>query len=104
MAKFAAVYDLPAGEQMLVTVFDHETLGPVVQYATEIHGEIVSAEIPLCPEGTYLERMSAREEARNVIFNYTEDDIKDFRRRFVRDVDVAGGIENKKEELECLPN
>ena len=106
MGKFAAIYDLPAGEQMLVTIYSDPDDGPTVKYDTEVAGEIISAEIPLCKEGsTYLERMAAMEEARSVIFQYTEDDIKEFRRRFVKGT-IGQGQEVivEQEERICRPN
>lgn len=106
MGKFAAIYDLPAGEQMLVTVFDNADGVPVVQYATEVNGELISAEIPLCDRNDNLmEKLAARVAARNVIFDYDEEDIKEFRRRFVRGDDVVPGQEQLQEgKTTCLPN
>ncbi len=105
MAKFAALYDLPAGEQLLVVVLDVDDGVPAVQYATEVHGTLITATIPLCGPGAgYLERMAAKEEARNIIGNMTDDDVKAVRRKFVRDIT---GKERETYELEgmgCLPN
>ena len=47
MGKFAVVYDLPAGEEMLVVLCDG-ICGPAVQYISEINGELEVAEVELC--------------------------------------------------------
>lgn len=94
MGKFAALYDLPAGEQLLIMVVEgQEGEGPVVQYVTEINGMMATAEIILCEgdalvngQPDHLKRMAAREEARNAIQGYSEDAVKDLRRKFVRDI------------------
>ena len=94
MGKFAALYDLPAGEQLLIMVVEgQEGEGPVVQYVTEINGMMATAEIILCEgdplingQPDHLQRMAAREEARNSIQNIDEDVIKGLRRKFVRDI------------------
>ena len=84
MGKFAAVYDLPAGEEMLVVLCEG-ICGPAVQYISEINGELEVAEVELCgPEDGPLEKLSAREEARGVIHRYTDEDIKEFRRQLVK--------------------
>lgn len=107
MGKFAAVYDLPAGEQLLVLLIDDEELGPAIQYVTEVHGAMVSATVHMlspADAGDYLKRLSAKEEASQMIGNLDEESVKTIRRRFVRDI---AGDENTftKEELEpCQPN
>lgn len=107
MGKFAAIYNLPAGEQLLVLLIDDDDLGQAVQYVTEVHGEIVTASVPLLDisdRGDYLKRIAAKEEARLMIGNLDEESVKTIRRRFVRDI---AGDENTftKEELEpCQPN
>lgn len=69
MGKFAATYDLPAGEQLLVVVHHGED-GQVMQLATEIHGQVVTAEIQLCEPGAFDdEQLAALHEARNNIDN-----------------------------------
>jgi hypothetical protein len=92
MGKFAALYDLPAGEQLLIMVVEgQQGEGPVVQYVTEINGLMATAEIILCDEGaTLLEQMAAREEGRNSIQGLPEETIKDLRRKFVRDITGKG--------------
>ena len=47
MANFAALYPLPGGEQLLVVLVTEHVLGPIVQYATEVHGNVVTANVPL---------------------------------------------------------
>ena len=85
MGKFAATYDLPAGEQLLVVVHYGED-GPVMQLATEIHGQLVTAEIQLCDPGAFDgEQLAALHEARNNIDNLSEETVKEFRRRFTAD-------------------
>ena len=85
MGKFAATYDLPAGEQLLVVVHYGED-GPVMQLATEIHGQVVTAEIQLCDPGAFDdEQLAALHEARNNIDNFSEETVKDLRRRFTAD-------------------
>ena len=85
MGKFAAIYDLPTGEQLLVVVHHGED-GPVMQLATEIHGQVVTAEIQLCDPGAFDgEQLAARHEARNNIDNFSEETVKEFRRRFTAD-------------------
>ena len=108
MANFAALYPLPGGEQLLVVLITDHVLGPVVQYATEVHGNLVTAEVQLLEprdSGDYLKRLSAIEEARQMIGNLDEETVKTIRRRFVSD--LAGGEETEfpKEEIRsCLPN
>ena len=108
MANFAALYPLPGGEQLLVVLVTEHVLGPCVQYATEVHGNIVTANVPLLEKtevGDYLKRLSAIEEARQVIGNLDEETVKTIRRRFVSD--LAGGEETefpKEEIISCLPN
>ena len=85
MGKFAATYDLPAGEQLLVVVH-HDEDEPVMQLATEIHGQVVTAEIQLCDPGSFDdEQLAALHEARNNIDNLSEETVKEFRRRFTAD-------------------
>ena len=85
MGKFAATYDLPAGEQLLVIVHHGED-GPVMQFATEVHGQVVTAEIQLCDPGAFDdEQLAALHEARNNIDNLSEETVKDIRRRFTAD-------------------
>ena len=85
MGKFAATYDLPAGEQLLVVVHHGED-GPVMQLATEIHGQVVTAEIQLCDLGAFDdEQLAALHEARNNINNFSEETVKELRRRFTAD-------------------
>jgi ABC-type microcin C transport system permease subunit YejB len=94
MGKFAALYDLPGGEQLLVMVIEgKEGEGPVVQYVTEINGLMVTAEIILCEgealvngQPDHLKRMAAKEEARHVIQGLSQETVKDLRRKFVRDI------------------
>ena len=108
MASFAALYPLPGGEQLLVVLVTDRVLGPCVQYATEVHGNIVTANVPLLEQsevGDYLKRLSAIEEARQMIGNLDEEAVKTIRRRFVSD--LAGGEETefpKEEIISCLPN
>jgi len=107
MGEFAALYPLPAGEQLLVLLIDDADLGPAIQYVTEVHGAMVSATVHMlspADNGNYLKRLSAKEEARQMIGNLDEESVKTIRRRFVRDI---AGDENTftKEELEpCQPN
>jgi hypothetical protein len=90
MGKFAAIYDLPAGEQLLIMVVEEPSgKGPMVQYVTEINGIMATAEVLLCDDQdkpNHLERVAAREEARNVISSLSEDAVKNLRRKFVRDI------------------
>ena len=108
MANFAALYQLPGGEQLLVCLVTEHVLGPCVQYITEVHGNLVSANVPLLEKtevGDYLKRLSAIEEARQMIGNLDEETVKTIRRRFVSD--LAGGEETefpKEEIISCLPN
>ena len=108
MANFAAIYPLPGGEQLLVVLITEHVLGPSVQYATEVHGNIVTANVPLLEQrdaGDYLKRLSAIEEARQMIGNLDEETVKTIRRRFVSD--LAGGEETefpKEEIVSCQPN
>ena len=108
MANFAALYQLPGGEQLLVCLVTEHVLGPCVQYITEVHGSLVSANVPLLEKtevGDYLKRLSAIEEARQMIGNLDEETVKTIRRRFVSD--LAGGEETEfpKEEIRsCQPN
>ena len=108
MANFAALYQLPGGEQLLVCLVTEHVLGPCVQYITEVHGSLVSANVPLLEKtevGDYLKRLSAIEEARQMIGNLDEETVKTIRRRFVSD--LAGGEETefpKEEIISCLPN
>ena len=108
MANFAALYPLPGGEQLLVCLVTEHVLGPYVQYITEVHGNLVSANVPLLEKtevGDYLKRLSAIEEARQMIGNLDEETVKTIRRRFVSD--LAGGEETefpKEEIISCLPN
>ena len=85
MGKFAATYDLPAGEQLLVVVHHGED-GPEMQLATEIHGQVVTAIVPLCDPGAFDdEQLAALHEARNNIDNLKEETVKELRRRFTAD-------------------
>ena len=85
MGKFAAIYDLPAGEQLLVVVHHGEN-GPEMQLATEIHGQVVTAIVPLCDPGAFDdEQLAALHEARNNIDNLKEETVKELRRRFTAD-------------------
>ena len=85
MGKFAATYDLPAGEQLLVVVHHGEN-GPEMQLATEIHGQVVTAIVPLCDPGAFDdEQLAALHEARNNIDNLKEETVKELRRRFTAD-------------------
>ena len=108
MANFAALYPLPGGEQLLVVLVTDPVLGPCVQYVTEIHGNIVTANVPLLEKnevGDYLKRLSVIEEARQMIGNLDEETVKTIRRRIVSD--LAGGEETefpKEEIISCLPN
>ena len=108
MANFAALYPLPGGEQLLVVLVTEHVLGPIVQYATEVHGNVVTANVPLLEQrdaGDYLKRLSAIEEARQMIGNLDEETVKTIRRRFVSD--LAGGEETefpKEEIISCQPN
>ena len=109
MANFAALYPLPGGEQLLVVLITDPILGPCVQYVTEVHGNIVTANVPLLEQrdvgGDYLKRLSAIEEARQMIGNLDEETVKTIRRRFVRDLAGGGETEFPKEEIvSCLPN
>lgn len=47
MGKFASVYDLPGGEQLLVCVVHVSGEEPFYQISTEINGKQVSMEMPL---------------------------------------------------------
>ena len=108
MANFAAIYPLPGVEQLLVVLITEHILGPCVQYATEVHGNVVTANVPLLEQrdaGDYLKRLSAIEEARQMIGNLDEETVKTIRRRFVSD--LAGGEETefpKEEIVSCQPN
>ena len=108
MANFAALYPLPGGEQLLVVLITEHVLGPIVQYATELHGNVVTANVQLLEQrdaGDYLKRLSAIEEARQMIGNLDEETVKTIRRRFVSD--LAGGEETefpKEEIVSCQPN
>lgn len=108
MANFAAIYPLPAGEQLLVVLITEHVLGPSVQYATEVHGNIVTVNVPLLEKnevGDYLKRLSAIEEARQMIGNLDEETVKTIRRRFVQDLACGEETEFPKEEIvSCLPN
>lgn len=93
MGKFAATYDLPGGEQLLVMVIEGaNNEGPCVQYVTEINGLTAVAEVVLCESGEegepvdHLQRMAAREEARNLIHTLGDEEVKALRRKFVRDI------------------
>ena len=79
MANFAAIYPLPGGEQLLVVLVTDPVLGPCVQYVTEIHGNIVTANVPLLEKnevGDYLKRLSVIEEARQMNGNLDEETVK----------------------------
>ena len=108
MANFAAIYQLPGGEQLLVVLVTEHILGPCVQYATEVHGNIVTANVQLLEKnevGDYLKRLSVIEEARQMIGNLDEETVKTIRRRFVSE--LSGGEEKafpKEEIISCLPN
>ena len=109
MSTFAALYPLPGGEQLLVVLAPgDDLLGPCVQYVTEVHGNIITANVPLLEKsevGDYLKRLSVVEEARQMIGNLDEETVKTIRRRFVSD--LAGGEETefpKEEIISCLPN
>ena len=57
-----------------------------MQLATEIHGQVVTAEIQLCDPGAfYDEQLAALHEARNNIDNLSEETVKELRRRFTAD-------------------
>ena len=56
MGKFAAVYDLPAGEQMLICVIMAQGYEPFYQVSTEVRGEQVSLNMPI-PEGDAVEAL-----------------------------------------------
>ena len=108
MANFAAIYPLPGGEQLLVILVTEHVLGPCVQYATEVHGNLVTANVPLLEKnesGDYLKRLSVIEEARQMIGNLDDETVKTIRRRIVSD--LADGEETafpKEEIVSCLPN
>ena len=108
MANFAALYPLPGGEQLLVVLVTEHVLGPIVQYATEVHGNVVTANVPLLEQrdaGDHLKRLSAIEEARHMIGNLDEETVKTIRRRMVKE--ITGGEESefpKEEIVSCLPN
>ena len=85
MGKFAAIYDLPAGEQLLV-IAHHGEDGPEMQFITEIHGQVITAVVPLCDPGAFDdEQLAALHEARNNIDNFSEETVKELRRRFTAD-------------------
>ena len=89
MSTFAALYPLPAGEQLLVLLLDDEKAGPMIQYITEIDGEMVSATSAILEPrdvGDLIKRNAAKEEARNTIGRLDQEAVKEIRRRFVRDV------------------
>lgn len=103
MGNFAAVYPLPAGEQLLVLLIDDIERGPSIQYVTEINGVMVSADAPLVdPDDRkdYLKVMAAKEEARMMISCLDDEMVKEIRRRLVRDVGGAD-VEFTKEDIQC---
>lgn len=103
MGNFAAVYPLPAGEQLLVLLIDNIDHGPSIQYVSEINGVMVSADAPLVEPGDrkdYLKVMAAKEEARMMISCLDDEMVKDIRRRLVRDVGGAD-VEFTKEDIQC---
>ena len=110
MGKFAAIYNLPAGEQLLVVlVRDEQTGEPMVQYITQIGDEMASAMVPLLDEADkldYLKQRSACEEARQAILNMTEDHVKIIRMRFVQDLKAMGSRPRptKEDNTKCQPN
>jgi hypothetical protein len=108
MGKFAALYDLPAGEQLLIMVIeDPRGCGPAIQYVTEINGVMATAEVILCDpmaKPDHLERMAAREEARNSIQGLPEEAIKNLRRKFVRDITGKEEETYGVEDIVCRPN
>jgi ABC-type microcin C transport system permease subunit YejB len=108
MGKFAAIYDLPAGEQLLIMVVEDQLGGgPVIQYVTEINGVMATAEVALCEDHAkpdHLGRMAIREEARNSIQGLPEDVIKSLRRKFVRDITGKDEETYGVEDIACQPN
>ena len=85
MGKFAAIYDLPAGEQLLV-IAHHGEDGPEMQFITEIHGQVITAVVPLCDPGAFDDELyAALHEARDNISNLSEETVKDIRRRATAD-------------------
>lgn len=107
MGNFAAIYNLPAGEQLLVVLCDTDGDGPAVQYITEVNGTMVSATVPMLEQkdqGDYLKRMAAREEARMMIGAMDDDAVKAIRRRFARDMNDGIESDFPKEEIKWLQN
>lgn len=107
MGNFAAVYPLPAGEQLLVLLVDDIDNGPSVQYVTEINGVMVSADAPLVDHADrkdYLKVMAAKEEARMMLDHIDDEMVKDIRRRLVRDVGGDDVEFTKEEILQCQQN
>lgn len=88
MGKFAHCYDLPGGEQLLLVLFDHPENGPTIQFVTEVHGEQVSAEMPLLDDEQMAQpimKIQAMAEASQSISRYPEEAVLDARRRLVAD-------------------
>ena len=110
MGKFAAVYDLPAGEQLLVIlVRDEQTGEPMVQYITQIGDEMASAMVPVLDEVDkldHLKQLSAYEETRQAILNIPEDHVKIIRMKFVQDLKALGNgpRPTKEDNTKCQPN
>ena len=93
MSKFAHLYNLPAGEQLLVCLCEDAEFGPCVQYVTEIHGTMALALTPMLSPADakdILKCNAAMMEAREMIGKYTDEDVKQFRRQLV--VELEPGI------------
>jgi len=97
MGKFAHCYDLPGGEQLLMVAFDHPENGPSVQFATEIHGQQVTAEMNLLdPEqlAQPIMRIQALADAKRSVPLYPEEAVLDIRRRLVAEHNEKKGVYN----------
>lgn len=92
MGKFAAVYDLPGGEQLLAVFCDQIMgRGPYIQLVTELDNRQVSVEIYLLEEDELsdpIKLMAARSTGKNSVLNLTEEEVKMFRRKIVSDAAI----------------
>lgn len=73
MGKFAAVYDIPGGEQMLVCVVHTDGQEPFFQVSTEIHGVQTSINMPVTLHDDDDERKASRLQLKDIAIATLED-------------------------------
>lgn len=70
--------------------------GPMVQLATELHGIQVTVDLPMleAPEdiNDAVKLQVARQAGRNSVMNLSDEEVKEFRRRFVREAHTIDGV------------